>query len=164
MSIGSTMGVIINAGIVYQNGHLYRKGFAADLIILDMGIEQRELSKILSAYRSHYAGLFRYGTSPRQKSGHVPIRLILNQEHYQTELKKGPKSGGAWIPSGPVIDKNGRDVKLAGALNKAGLRVKYWTHLAITGNLPPRSRPLQQVEFLVQGTTWKFPARPAQPS
>lgn len=158
MNGGSSGGIIIKAGITYQDeGKCYTKGFAVNLIILDMGIEPAELRRILSAWPNHYDGLSRYGTSGRRTAGQVPINLVLNGQHYHTMLKKGRRSGGAWIPSGPLTDQNGRDVKLAGALRRAGLNVQHWTNLCIAHKLPPRYPPLQQVEFVVHETTWTFP-------
>jgi hypothetical protein len=155
MGLKSATGVIISADINDLNQTPYKKGYAANLLIVDMGIDKGELSKLLSAYRSHYTKLFSYGKYPRKKSGYVPITIVFGQHKYQVNLKKPQKREGAWIPSGPVYDVHGHDVKLAGALNTAGFRVKSWTHQARTLSLPnPQSRLLQQVKFLVQGMTW----------
>lgn len=155
MVLNSASGIVINAEINDMNQTPYRKGYAAKLLIIDVGIEGTELSKILSAYPSHYTGLFRPAKSRRKKSGEVPITLILKQGHYQALLNKPPKRLGAWISAGPVYSIQRHDVKLAGALAKAGFPVMAWTHQACTLNLrKPQSRPLERVRFLVQGETW----------
>jgi len=155
MNQGSSGEIIVTAGITYQGeGQCYAKGVAVNLVILDMGIEARELRRILSAWPNHYAGLLHYATSRRRTAGQVYINLVLKGQHYRTVLKKGRTSGGAWIPSGPLIDQNGRDVKLAWALRKSGLSVQNWTDLSVAHRLPPRYPPLQQVEFEVHQTTW----------
>ena len=159
MNGGPARGIIIKAGIAYQDkGKCYTKGFAVNLIMLEMGIEPAEIRRILTAWSSHYSGLSRYGKSGKRTAGQVPIYLVLNGERYRTMLKKGQRSGGAWIPSGPLIDGNGRDVKLAWALRRAGLDVDHWTSLCNAHQLPPRYPPLQSIEFAVKETTWTFPS------
>ena len=159
MSTASAGGRVIEGGITYHGetgkGQCYKgPGPAQGLIMLDMGVEPRELRRMLTGFPGHYAGLLRYGTSARRTAGRVAIQLVLGQEHYGAVLNKGEESGGGWVSSGPVINQAGRDVKLAGFFARAGLHVADWTRLSVTGRLPPRYPPLQSVTFAVDGTTW----------
>lgn len=157
MNTGAPRTIVVTGGVNYQTGECYqRRGPAQGLIVLDMGVEPAELRKILASFPKHYAGLFVHSPVSRHTAGEVPIELVLDQERYQTLLKKGPRSEGAWIPSGSVVDKAGRDIKLAGFFNRAGLAVQRWTNLAIAGNLPRRYPPLQSVSFVVDGRRWTF--------
>jgi hypothetical protein len=164
MNLKSAPGIVVNADINDMNQTPYKKGYVANLLIIDMGIDKTELSKILSAYPSHYTGLSRPPKSGSKKSGQVPIILTLKTQHYRAILNKPPKRAGAWISAGPVYDMHGRDVKLAGCLNKANFPVKPWTRHALTLNLPRRPvRRLQQVKFMVQETAWTLLSHPPHP-
>ena len=156
MSTGSPRGIVVKVGVVWEDGECYKKGPSRGLIRLDMGIEVPELRKILAAFSSAYAGLFRYGTVKRHTAGEVAIDLVLDQGSYRAVLKKGPKREDAWIAASPVMDGRSRDIRVAGFALEAGLQVQSWTAMAVAGRLPPRYPPLQFVRFVVDGTTWTF--------
>lgn len=158
MNLLPSTGINIDAEIVDPNQWVYKMGRAQGLLRLEISIEETELGKVISAYPSHYGTLLNLSSHSgllRKKSACVPITLIFGQEQYWARLKKPEKRPGAWIPAGPVTDKHGPDVKLTGALVKAGFPVLSWTHQVRALNLPkPQARPLQPVKFLVQGKTW----------
>lgn len=163
MTPGSPTGVVITASVTDMNQTLYQKDYAAGLLILDTGIEEPDLGKILSAYGSHYTGLFSYRKYPRKKSGKVPITLMLKGQRYQATLNKPQQRKGAWISAGPVYDSKGHDVKLAGALANAGFPVRDWTQQVLPPLATRRARTLAQVKFLVEGTTWELMSSPSPP-
>jgi hypothetical protein len=173
--LGPDEGIIIDAWIVDPNqdvtkGHLR----------LEISTTVTELRKVVSAYPSHYGALLNpnsYSNLPKKKSAFVPITLVFEQgDIYQAQFKVPPSRVGdlnsgkplktdrygynpqipnPWIPSGPVTDKYGNDVKLTGALVKAGFPVISWTKQATSINLPkPQARVLQRVNFLVEGGRW----------
>jgi len=159
MNLEPANGVIISVVINDMKQDIYKKGYAANLLIVDMGIDKGELNKLLSStYRSCYTKLLSYGKYPRKKSGCVPIMLAFGQaQQYKAKLHKHQKSPRAWISAGPVKDKHGNDVKLAGALDEAGFPIRHWTltQIAVRTTLPkPKLVPLLTVKFLVKGQTW----------
>lgn len=157
MSLSSS-GINIDAVIGDPRQDVYKDGRAKGLIRLEIWIDDTEIGNLISAYPNYYARLLHqssYSRLPKKNSAWVPITLVFGQHQYEAVLKKPEKRAGAWIPAGPVRDKHHSDIKLTGAIVKAGFPVPSWTSQIPTLSLPkPRSRPLQSVKFLVQGKVW----------
>jgi len=152
-------GIIIDADIVDPSQCVLKKGRARGLLRLEISITNLEVGKLTSAYPSYYGILLSprsYSGLPRKNSATVPLTLVFGHEEYQANLKKPEKRKGAWIPNGPVYDKSGSDVKLAGALCHAGFPVKHWTSTQTTLRLPkPKPIRVQPVKFAVTDGTWR---------
>lgn len=155
-------GITIDAEIVDPSQWVYRMvGAARGLLRLEISTTVAETRKILVAYPANYNML--------SKPEPAPITLVFGAEEYEAKLNMPPTRVGTlisgkplktaylepWISAGPVTDKHGSDVKLAGALVKAEFPVNQWTDKAMSNTLPkPKACPLLTVKFRVEGKRW----------
>jgi len=174
MNLLPSTGIDIDAEIVDVNQSVHKTGKAKGLLRIEISVTPPQLIKAISAYSSHYGVLLNpnsYSNLPKKKSARVRITLIFGEDEYQAQLKtpesvlkqltsrKPLRTGnrGPWIPSGPVMDRYGNDVKLAGALKKAGFPLSHWTltQKAMSTTLSkPKTVTLLTVKFLIKGKTW----------